>query len=88
MFELNEYDSLLLQYGYSKEVPRMLIEVKGIEKKYANPDWCGGESPFVYAIKLGKVLEVNNLSDKEIQTIKEKYVQQVIGVYFPAFPGI
>jgi hypothetical protein len=77
MFERNNYDNILLQNGYTIQVPRMLLEVLGIEKKYANPDWCGGESPFLYAIKLGKVLEVKNLTANQIKEIKAKYRTEV-----------
>jgi hypothetical protein len=54
--EGKNYDYIVFKNGYSDNAPSIKVECKGIEKKNANPDWCGGDSSFYYAIKLGSII--------------------------------
>lgn len=51
-----QYDVVVFKNGYSSTAPTVALECKGIEKKNANSAWCGGETPYCYAIKLGNII--------------------------------
>lgn len=51
-----KYDYVVFKNGYSDTAPSIKVECLGIEKKNANPDWCGGDSSVYYAIKLGSII--------------------------------
>lgn len=54
--------TLTLTAGYGSDKPRLVVELKKIEVKYPNPDWCPPETEGVwFALVLGKVLDTHNL---------------------------
>ncbi|MCA6489113.1 MAG: ASCH domain-containing protein [Chitinophagaceae bacterium] len=50
------YDFIIFKNGYSPDAPTLKVQCLGIEKKNANPDWCGGDSSLYFAIKLGSII--------------------------------
>jgi hypothetical protein len=53
-----EYDVIVFRNGYSANAPVMTIEYGGVELKTIT--WDSGVTEEVFAIKLGKILEVKN----------------------------
>jgi len=53
-----EYDLIRFKNGYSKNSPWFDIELKEIIKGIGNPE-LGGNSDFVYILKLGNILKRN-----------------------------
>lgn len=54
--ENRQYDRVVFRNGYSPDSPTIEVECLGIERKNANPEWCGGNDPYCYAIKLGSII--------------------------------
>lgn len=61
--EGREYDIIEFRNGYAKSSPVMRVEYKGLD--LAETEYLDGEKKIVYAIKLGRILEIKNYeSDK------------------------
>ena len=53
-----DYDVIVFKNGYNKNCPEMTIEFKGVELKTIV--WDSGIIEEVFAIKLGKIIEIKN----------------------------
>jgi len=52
-----KYDEIHFKNGYAKDAPFMRVEWKGLSDTHSSPF---GENVNVYAIKLGKIVEIKN----------------------------
>jgi len=56
----NSFDGILFSNGYGANVPKILIELKGIQIGLGNKQW-GAPDEKVYILSLGNILESKNL---------------------------
>ena len=56
----NSFDVILFSNGYGSNVPKILIELKGIQIGFGNKQW-GAPDEKVYILSLGEILETRNL---------------------------
>ena len=59
--EIIIYHVIKFRNGYSKNAPELTIECLGIERGKAKPEWSDNWQGEVFVIKLGKIIEINNL---------------------------
>ncbi len=52
-----KYDAILFRNGYSKDSPKMLVELKSITCDFGLTMWGAPESKKVYILRLGKILK-------------------------------
>ncbi len=55
-----KYDVICFRNGYSKNAPKMLIELKGISSSLGIIEWGAPEKIPVYILRLGNILEIKN----------------------------
>ncbi len=56
-----DYKVISFKNGYGKNAPEMKVEFKGIEIAEGNTDWGADLYQWYFSIKLGKILETNNI---------------------------
>lgn len=72
--EHRQYDVIVFRNGYSPVAPTMRVEYKGFTKKLMT--WDNGKTEIVYALRLGKILEIKNYGgsqDKIYEKARRKY---------------
>lgn len=55
---LSSPQTVIFQNGYSKNSPRIKMQIKNIYEGTARPEWSGGYSGKCYVIKLGKIIKL------------------------------
>lgn len=71
----NRYDAILFRNGYSKNAPRIIVELKDIFVGVGNKAW-GAPTERVFIIRLGRILE-GRYGKTDL------YEKRVEGRYFP-----
>lgn len=72
--ENRRYDVIVFRNGYSPTAPLMEIEFLGVEEKIKT--WDTGKTELVYAIRLGRILKIENYDGKkELPPAKKRYEQ-------------
>lgn len=54
----NRYDAILFRNGYSKDAPRITVELKDIYVGVGNYNWGANPKERVFVLRLGDILKV------------------------------
>ena len=52
------YDAICFKNGYSKDAPKMVVELDGIMKSLGLVQWGAPEGEPVYILRLGKIISI------------------------------